>query len=154
MPDKTQTKPVNSLIAKILLVTTLLFIFCAAQAAPPPDTVINAFHQQYPFVKKTKWKDVGEKRKTFQVEFLNGNTLMHGYYDEQGTLLETDKPCKTSEVPDAVISYLEKQFDTFKIKSSLAIERNHVVCCYELHIKADGSSTTIVITTDGFLTSR
>lgn len=150
------SKPKSHLLC-LFLICYFSAITLAQASGDPPQTIIKAFTTQFPSIEKAKWKVIDDKEtrtKRYIVSFqLNGESI-RGFYNEQAELLETEKQCKSSNLPEPVIHYLDRQYERYSIKKCIQIDRNGQLCCFEITIRSSGLVSTLVVTKDGYFTSR
>lgn len=107
----------------ILMIAGVLLISFSVNAqklkpAKVPAVVKTSFEKQFPSATDVKWE---KEDNLYEVELKNNGQSMTVSLDAKGTLVETEMGIKTSELPPAILKYVN---DNFKGKTIKSAEKN------------------------------
>jgi hypothetical protein len=120
---------------KNTIVTLMVFAAMSASAQKlkeedVPGIVKNAFTNQYPGA-KAKWE---KEDGNYEAGFKKDGKAMTVVYDPMGALKETEVAIKQSELPPAVLDYLNSNYKGKKIKETAKITKADGAINYEAEI--------------------
>jgi hypothetical protein len=100
------------------------------QSQVPAATVVS-FQRQYPNTKAT-WdkEDVG-----YEAEFKNGGKEMSVIIDDKGAIIETETMIAVSELPAAILGYMNKHYKGTTIEEAAKVVKGNGDINYEAEIK-------------------
>lgn len=115
---------------QLLLAVTMLSTFgCMAQVAPV--AVKNAFTQHFPGITVKKWDKEDGK---YEANFTKDGKTMSALFDANGTLEETETDIPISQLPAAVVAYVQSNYKGATIKEAALIVRG-TAKLYEAEVK-------------------
>jgi hypothetical protein len=152
------SKKLTLIIFSFLFLSTSIFntnILCAKNHEElPPDSIKKAFNELFPNAINPKWTvNESNKNQIHLVHFIHNKMKIKASFANDGSLIETEKEFKEKDLPENVLKTLETQFQKFKIVDCKIIEYR-TTQLYQLEIKSDGVTSSIVIGKDGYITSR
>ncbi|MAZ28699.1 MAG: hypothetical protein CL868_16680 [Cytophagaceae bacterium] len=142
---------------KVILGTALMFMALASQACNAtqgdkvPSNVKQAFAKKFPDAKKVKWDK--ENDTEWEAEFKMGKVEYSANFLMDGTWKETEHEIKKTEIPEAVLSTLKKEFPDFKIEEA-EISETATGSHYELEIEKGENTLEVAIDGQGTLVSK
>ena len=106
---------------KKIFTLALIFIsyFASAQnleIKEVPSAVKNKFSSVYPSVNDNHWGRVNMDN--YETEFINSGVETSVLFDNKGNILETNTAMKISELPNAVNTYVSKNYGWKKINEA------------------------------------
>ena len=118
---------------KTLLVLGLcLAIASFAQKSDAPAAAKAAFAKAYPGISKAVWE---KEDGNYEVSFKNDGKKMSLLYDAKGVLKESEVSIQVSELPAAVITYMNQHYKGINIKGAAKITKPDGSIQYEAELK-------------------
>jgi hypothetical protein len=96
-----------------------------------PPAVTSAFAKQYPGA-TAKWK---MENGSWEANFKQSGNEMSAVFDSNGTMTESEKEIKVSELPPSVPEYVKTHYKGEKIKEASKITKSNGVVNYEATVK-------------------
>lgn len=114
-----------------------------------PSEVINAFNQEFPKAKKVNWNRVyrsldNSSQERFEVTFKMNKSNYLVSYIKDGTIKAIEKSLKPSQVPNAIINYLQTNYPTFVIKEASEVAMENGDKNIEVGLRDDSTFTVAV----------
>lgn len=106
-----------------LIATILVCSYANAQKLKDSDVPAAAkktFTQKFPAANDVKWEK--EDDASIEAEFKIGKVEYSATFDQAGKWLETESEIKKSELPQAILSAITKEFSGFKIEEAEKLE--------------------------------
>lgn len=100
--------------------------------AQVPATVKASFQKKFTGAKEVKWEKEDGK---FEANFEQNNNEMSALFSNAGMLEETESEIKKSELPPAVVSYLNSNYKGIKIKETAKLIKANGEVNFEAQIK-------------------
>ena len=97
-----------------------------------PSVVQTSFQKQFPGVKNVKWE---KEHGNFEAGFKSNGVETSVVINPSGTLIETEKEIKISELPASATAYMTKTYPKQKIKEAAKITNAKGEVTYEAEIK-------------------
>jgi len=129
-----------------LILAMLICTMTFAQEEPLPNEINDSFYAKYPKAKYISWYNDGDNYK-IDFEILSDNFT--ALFSNDGSWMETGKIISDLEIPDAVLSSIEKEFPDNEISYGEFIENNTGGKFYRISIYSDEDYYTINLTSDG-----
>ena len=137
---------------QVLLMPSFIFAIattCCSQKINVPPAVIKAFNNKYPGALNVKWGK--ESAKEYEAEFkLNGNNVSANFGTD-GSWVETETAIKVTELPEAVVAAIKKNYPGAVITMAERLEEPGNKLLYETVIKMKGKKKTLEMKPDGSL---
>jgi len=96
-----------------------------------PAAAIATFQKQYPNTKAT-W---GKEDAVYEVNFKKDGKEMSAIIDEKGTIIETETMIAVSDLPAAILDYMNKHYKGMEVKEAAKIIKANGDINYEAEIK-------------------
>lgn len=103
-----------------------------AQKSDAPAAAKAAFAKAYPGMSKAAWE---KEDGNYEVSFENGGKKMSALYDAKGVLKESEVSIQVSELPAAVITYMNQHYKGINIKGAAKITKPDGSIQYEAELK-------------------
>lgn len=97
-----------------------------------PSVVQTSFQKQFPDAKNVKWE---KEHGNFEAGFKSNGVETSVVINPSGTLIETEKEIKISELPASATAYMTKTYPKQKIKEAAKITNAKGEVTYEAEIK-------------------
>uniref|UniRef100_UPI004047D357 PepSY-like domain-containing protein n=1 Tax=Mariniflexile sp. TaxID=1979402 RepID=UPI004047D357 len=110
-----------------------------------PTIVTETFQNEFHY-KNEKW---GLEDGDYEAEFKINGADASAVYDKKGHRKALEVAIKTSELPEAVLHYLKKNYPTNKITETAKITDDKNVITYEAEIGKDGKSYDVLFEANG-----
>lgn len=110
-----------------------------------PANVKEVFAKEFP-KQKAKW---GKEDDGYEAEFKMNGTDASAIYDKSGHRKALETEIKTSELPQATLDYLEKNYPKNKITEAAKITDDKNIVTYEAEIKKKGKSYDLLFDKSG-----
>lgn len=110
-----------------------------------PKIVTETFQKEFHY-KNEKW---GMEDGDYEAEFKINGADASAVYDKKGHRKALEVAIKTSELPEAVLDYLKKNYPKNKITESAKITDDKNVITYEAEIGKDGKSYDVLFEANG-----
>jgi len=119
----------------ILLLAVFAGSFAEAQKLTDRDIPAPAkqtFAQKFPNATNVKWEKEDD---AIEAEFKIGKSKYSASFDQAGKWLETESEIKKSELPEAVLSAITKEFSGYKIEEAERLETPDLGILYEVKLE-------------------
>lgn len=147
--------PIASLKIFVLLLVSVSGVAQSSSGpVDPPNTVQSTFAKKFPGADRIKWERYPEEKKEFQVDFNFGDIHLKAFFDKNGNWIETEREIKARDIPERVMLSIRTQYPHDKIIRVYEIEKDGKVLLYEVVLRTDEEKTSLVVSTDGYFTSR
>jgi hypothetical protein len=122
----------------------------------PSNSVMQAFTQKFPHADRIKWGKTAEEKKPLVADFTVNKTRMRAFFDKNGNLVETEKEIDFKELPERVVLSIRTQYPNDRILKAFEIEKeqNQNASIYEVVLKTENEKTSLIVSKDGYFTSR
>ena len=124
---------------------------CAQTQKNVPTKVKTTFAQKFPNAKKVKWDK--ENATEWEAEFKMKGKEYSANFDNNGNWKETEYRINKSDIPSAVKSTLDKNFNGYKIEVAEVSETADGKV-YEFMIEKGNSDMEVVVNSDGKLVKK
>jgi len=111
-----------------------------------PALVVKAFQKDFPKVTKVNWSAEGT---AFEAEFKLNGVEASANYDKAGKRTETELEIKKEQIPAKALSYIKKNFSTYKISEAARITDANKLVSYEAEMTKAGKSFDLIFDTNG-----
>jgi len=132
-------------------IAAVLSMSIAACAQTPPKSVSDNFNAKFSGATKVKWDQ--EEKNEWEAEFKLNGKEMSVSFDLNGKWLKTETELKKSDLPENVLSVVNKEFEGWKIESVESFE-NSEIKAFELGIEKGDSEMEVQISADGKIISK
>jgi len=119
---------------KTMIAAAILFTITvhAQDKGKAPEAAKTAFTKSFPGASGVKW---GKEDANYEVDFVQSGKKMSAVYDAKGTLLETELSLAVSELPAAVMPYVNEHYKGMAIKETAKITKPNGEVSYEVGVK-------------------
>jgi len=131
----------------MVFVSTMAFTACG-QKSDVPAKVKTAFEQKFPNATKVSWDK--ENAKEWEAEFKMEGKEYSANFDADGNWKETEYEIRKSDIPTAVKSTLDKDFNGYKIEEAEISETSDGTV-YEFELEKGKSEIEVAISPNGKL---
>ncbi len=140
----------------VLLSSMLLVSFCFAQnlivpANVVPASVKAAFLNKYPSITKIVWE---KENGNYEANFKMHKKEYEATFDSTGKWIKTAMDFDNTQLPDAVLDAVKKEYPGAKIKEVAKGERFDKKPYYEVNIKVGRLHYELNISPSGFILSK
>jgi len=111
-----------------------------------PALVIKAFQKDYPKVTNVNWTAEGAE---FEAEFKLNGVEASANYDKTGKRTETELEIKKEQLPAKALSYIKKNFSSYKISEPARITDANKIVKYEAEMTKAGKSFDLIFDAKG-----
>jgi hypothetical protein len=132
---------------QLLLIAALLIVADIMFGATPPEPVLKAFNQKFPGAIEVKW--VKENDSEWEASFRFDNIITSANFSINGEWIETEKEKPVSELPEAIVSAINKSHKNCKIVGAAIIESAKSETIYEADIKTGLTRKEVFYKSDG-----
>lgn len=129
-----------------LLLAFALISFSAFSQKTPPEIVKKEFAKKYATAQSVKWDS--EEQDKWEAEFTMDGKKMSAAYDNAGKWMESETAINEKDLPAAVVSSLNKDYQVYK-KSDISIFENSKIKGYELTLTKGETSIEVLIDNNG-----
>ncbi len=136
---------------KLFFIAAVLSMSIAACTQTPPKSVSDNFNAKFSGATKVKWDQ--EEKNEWEAEFKMNGKEMSVSFDLNGKWLETETELKKSDLPENVLSVVNKEFEGWKIESVESFE-NSEIKAFELGIEKGNSEMEVQISADGKIIAK
>lgn len=112
----------------------------------PPENVKEEFSKKYASAQSVKWDS--EEKNEWEAEFNIDGKKMSASFDNSGKWIESETDITEKELPDPVVSTLNKDFQGYK-KGHIEIFENTEIKGFELGLKQGKKSIEVIIDNSG-----
>jgi outer membrane lipoprotein-sorting protein len=130
----------------ILVVSFSLISFSAFGQKNPPENVKKAFAEKYASAQSVKWDS--EEKTEWEAEFRVGDKKMSASFDNSGKWIESETAIAEKELPAAVVSTLNKDFQGYK-RGPVEIFESPEVKGFELGLRKGETSLEVIFDNNG-----
>lgn len=146
-------------VLKVLTFVFILFFSLAGftqddKDTNPPTNIAQKFSERFPKADRIKWEKIEEDKKPFIAQFTLDKVDMRAFFDKNGNLVEVEKAINPKELPERVLLSIRTQYPHEKIIRAYDIEKDQKNHLYEVVLKTDLGKTSLVVSKDGYFTSR
>jgi outer membrane lipoprotein-sorting protein len=134
---------------KNTVILTLVFAFISVSAFSqknPSEIVKKEFTKKYAAAQSIKWDN--EEKNEWEAEFTMDGKKMSASFDNSGKWIESETAIAENELPAAVVSTLDKDFQGYK-RGHMEIFENAEIKGFELRLKKGETSIEVVIDNNG-----
>jgi len=134
---------------KNTVILTLVFAFISVSAFSqknPSEIVKKEFTKKYATAQSVKWDN--EEKNEWEAEFTMDGKKMSASFDNSGKWIESETAIAENELPAAVVSTLDKDFQGYK-RGHLEIFENAEIKGFELRLKKGETSIEVMIDNNG-----
>ncbi len=135
----------KNLLVLLVLASTIGFTACG-QKYNVPAKVKSSFTQKFPEAKRVKWDK--ENDNEWEAEFKMKGKEYSANFDNNGNWKETEYEIKKYQIPEAVQSTLDKDFNGFKIEESEISETTDGKV-YEFELEKGDKEIEVAISING-----
>lgn len=160
--DSQQNRFVDLSNVKINLMKKLLIVFIilstvVAQAqklkeSDVPKSIKDAFAKRFPNMKGVEWSK--ESATEFEAEFKQTGKEQSANFDQTGKWLVTETEIKKSELPQAILSSIAKEFLGFKIEEAEKAETADGGMFYEVELEKGELNYEVKFSANGNVLSK
>ncbi len=129
-----------------LILAMLICTMTFAQEEPLPNEISDSFYAKYPKARYVSWYNDGDN---YKIDFEISSDSFTAIYTNDGSWTETGKIISDLEIPDAVLSSIDKEFPDNEISYGEFIENNTGEKFYRISVYSDDNYYTIGLTPDG-----
>ena len=112
-----------------------------------PKSVSEAFAKLYPKATDVKWEKEGDEE--FEVVFKDNGISISVVLDDDGKLMETETVVQASELPKAVVPYIEKKYAGYIISKVEKIVDSKGNVTFETGISKDKMKKELIFDSNG-----
>ena len=134
---------------KNLLILVVVFAFISVSAFSqknPSEVVKKEFAKKYATAQSVKWDS--EEKNEWEAEFTMDGMKMSASFDNSGKWMESETAILEKELPAAVVSTLNKDFQGYK-KGPIEIFENPEMKGFELGLKKGETSIEVIFDKNG-----
>jgi hypothetical protein len=134
---------------KNTVILTLVFAFISVSAFSqknPSEIVKKEFTKKYATAQSVKWDN--EEKNEWEAEFTMDGKKMSASFDNSGKWIESETAIAENELPAAVVSTLDKDFQGYK-RGHIEILENAEIKGFELRLKKGETSIEVMIDNNG-----
>ena len=131
------------------VILTLVFAFISVSAFSqknPSEIVKKEFTKKYATAQSVKWDN--EEKNEWEAEFTMEGKKMSASFDNSGKWIESETAIAENELPAAVVSTLDKDFQGYK-RGHMEIFENAEIKGFELRLKKGETSIEVMIDNNG-----
>lgn len=111
-----------------------------------PEAVTKACQEKFPNAESVEWEKEGN---IYEAEFMLDGKEYEAEYDAEGNWLATEWEIKISDLPDAVIKSIEKNYPDWEIEEAEEMESEAYGNIFEVEIEKDDIEKEVFIDKDG-----
>ncbi len=141
----------KNLIFVIAVATLFSFNACGQINKDVPANIKTAFSQKFPDATKVKWDKENEKE--WEAEFKMNGKEYSANFDNNGKWMETEYEISINEIPGAVKTTLDNEFNGYKIGES-EISETADGKVYEFELKKDSNKMEASIDINGMVVKK
>ena len=130
-----------------LLIAAFIFISGVLSGSVPPEAILKSFSQKFPGVKEVKWGK--ENDSEWEASFKFDNIITSANFSINGEWIETEKEIPVSELPETIVSAINKSHKNCKIIGAAIIESAKSETIYEADIKTGLTRKEVFYKSDG-----
>jgi hypothetical protein len=119
---------------KLMFASVILFAVTvnAQDKSKAMNTAKTSFAKAFPGVSNVKW---GKEGTDFEVDFVQKGKKMSADYDAKGMLKETEQAVTPTELPAAVMPYINQHYKGLAIKETAKVTTPAGEVSYEIGVK-------------------
>jgi hypothetical protein len=120
-------------VALIILACASLSIATAQKMKEKnvPQEVVKSFKQNFKETKSVYWE---KEKEHYEVEFATNTTEQSVLFDAKGNILETEVEIETNQLPKNVLTYIQTNYPSKKIKEAAKITDDKNQITYEAEV--------------------
>jgi hypothetical protein len=130
----------------IILLSFSFVSYSAYSQKNPPESVKKAFTEKYASAQSVKWSS--EEKTEWEAGFKMGNKKMSASFDNSGKWIESETAIAEKELPAAVVSTLNKDFQGYK-RGPAEIFESPEVKGFELGLSKGEISLEVIFDANG-----
>jgi len=131
----------------ILILMSVALFATYSFAGTPPAEVQKAFEIKFPKATNVKW---GKENATeWEANFAFNGTKGSANFSADGKWMETEMEIPTSQLPEAVVLAIKKQFADFAIVGADKIDNAKTETLYEADLKSGMKKKEVIFKADG-----
>lgn len=134
----------NIIILLSILTISFSLMSCTVD---PPDSVVSAFNKMFPNVQNLKWSK--ENATEYEAEFTVDGKSYSANFAKDGKWLETEMEISVSELPEIIVTNVNKTYKNCKINGAYQINNSKNEMFYELDITINSKKKEVVLNSDG-----
>lgn len=142
-------KKLMLIIAGILLGTVISFAQDVKEA-DVPSVVLNSFKKEFSKVSDVEWEVKGD---VYDVEFDIGFADHEAWFDNSGKMIKHNEEIKTSNLPETILSTLNKEYKPYRVSDVKKIETGSTVV-YQLDLKNGNEEWEMLFASNGKLIEK
>ncbi len=130
----------------VFAIAAMFSLQACGQKENVPAKTESSFAQKFPDAKKVKWDK--ENMNEWEAEFKMNGKEYSANFDNVGKWMETEYEIKTSELPAAVKTTIENEFNGFDIEEA-EVSETPGGKVFELQMEQDENEVEVAIAPDG-----
>ncbi|MEJ7646514.1 MAG: PepSY-like domain-containing protein [Chryseolinea sp.] len=117
-----------------------------------PDAIHSNFVKKFPHAKSVAWSMEGEDE--YEAEFTNAGVEQSSNFNKNGKWLVTETAIKVSQLPSAIQSSIDSEYNEFKIKEAEKVEDAANQIFYEVELEKRELKIEVKFAADGKTISK
>lgn len=117
-----------------------------------PQPVLDAFQKAYPNAKDLEYEEEQRDGKTYyEIEYWENKKQYDALYTPDGVLIEKEEEIALSEVPEAVVQAVKKEYPSGKLKKKAekVMDAQGNLAGYEIEVKERGKEWDVYTDVNG-----
>lgn len=143
---------------KRFLITSLVLLFVASfsfaqdiATSDIPVSIANKFKQDFPNATDVEWEMDDE---LYNVEFDDENKVDHDvWYNQNGEMVKHKYEISKEDLPEKVLSIINKEFQDFEIEDIKKIVENNVTT-YRIEFDSSSDELEVIFNSEGEVLSK
>jgi hypothetical protein len=131
----------------IIIVLLLVSLTAFAKETNVPQVVKDTFTKLYPKVTDAKWEE--DEKNIFEAEFKENGKEITLFFNNQGTLIETETTIQISVLPANIEKVVNKKFAGYIIAEAAKIVDQNGKVAYEIDITKGQLKKEVLFDKDG-----
>jgi hypothetical protein len=139
---------------KNIFILSVVFAFLSAAAFSqknPSEIIKKEFAKKYPSAQSVKWDS--EEANEWEAEFSLNNKKMSASFDNTGKWIESETVISEKELPAAVVTTLNKDFQGFK-KGPVEIFESPAMKGFEMSLRKGEKSLEVIFDNKGVILKK
>jgi hypothetical protein len=129
----------QNMSASLIKTIVLIFFLCACEQKisneDVPEEIRNRFNALYPAAENVRW---AKEIKNYRAYFKNSGNDIAALFDKKGNVKETEMKIEETEVPDAVIKMISKEYPKAQVISFSRVNSPDMVqYAVKMHLKKE-----------------
>ena len=126
----------------------------AVKAKDVPKPVLDAFRKSYPHAQIKGYSKEKEKGVlTYEIESTEGKTHRDVTYTAEGTLVSAEESMKSSDLPEAVKTTIQKEYPAYSISRCEKISADSTIQ-FEVVVKKEKKQIELVLDQQGKIVEK